>query len=42
MDDAIKQQLLLDQHLVYHYYENGEYWYDVCEPVKEQFRGHGS
>jgi len=40
--DDIKQQLLLDQHLVYHYYENGDYWYDVCEPVKEQLSGRSS
>jgi len=41
VDDA-KQQSLLDQHLIYHYYENGEYWYDVCESVKEQLNGRSS
>jgi len=40
IDDAI-EQLLLNQHLVHQYYD-GEYWYDVCEPLKEQLRGRSS
>jgi hypothetical protein len=40
IDDAI-EQLMLDQHLVHQYYD-GEYWYDICEPIKKQLRGRNS
>lgn len=37
VDDEI-QQALLDRNLVHCYYD-GDYWYDVCAPVKEQILG---
>jgi hypothetical protein len=33
------QQILLDRYLVLRYFEQGEYWYDVCLPVKEHLHG---